>query len=175
MRYHEKRFNVRRLVLLGTFTAIALILSYIEFLLPPIWSAVPGIKLGLANVMVIYVLYSLSLKDAAMVSLVRVFLSAILFGTALTLAYSLAGAVLSLAAMAILKKLGLFSEVGVSIAGAVLHNLGQILVAVIVLRTAEIGYYMIILTLTGILSGVFVGLVGSLLTKYIKFDWSKQK
>ena len=131
MRYREKRFNVRRLVLLGAFTA--------------------------------------------MVSLVRVFLSAILFGTALTLAYSLAGAVLSLAAMAILKKLGLFSEVGVSIAGAVLHNLGQILVAVIVLRTAEIGYYMIILTLTGILSGVFVGLVGSLLTKYIKFDWSKQK
>lgn len=175
MRYREKRFNVRRLVLLGTFTAIALALSYIEFLLPPIWSAVPGIKLGLANVMVIYVLYSLSLKDAAMISLVRVFLSAILFGTALTLAYSLAGAVLSLAAMAILKKLGLFSEVGVSIAGAVLHNLGQILVAVIVLRTAEIGYYMIILTLTGILSGVFVGLVGSLLTKYIKFDWSKQK
>lgn len=162
-------------MLLGTFTAIALALSYIEFLLPPIWSAVPGIKLGLANVMVIYVLYSLSLKDAAMISLVRVFLSAILFGTALTLAYSLAGAVLSLAAMAILKKLGLFSEVGVSIAGAVLHNLGQILVAVIVLRTAEIGYYMIILTLTGILSGVFVGLVGSLLTKYIKFDWSKQK
>ena len=162
-------------MLLGAFTAIALVLSYIEFLLPPIWSAVPGIKLGLANVMVIYVLYSLSLKDAAMVSLVRVFLSAILFGTALTLAYSLAGAVLSLAAMAILKKLGLFSEVGVSIAGAVLHNLGQILVAVIVLRTAEIGYYMIILTLTGILSGVFVGLVGSLLTKYIKFDWSKQK
>lgn len=162
-------------MLLGAFTAIALVLSYIEFLLPPIWSAVPGIKLGLANVMVIYVLYSLSLKDAAMISLVRVFLSAILFGTALTLAYSLAGAVLSLAAMAILKKLGLFSEVGVSIAGAVLHNLGQILVAVIVLRTAEIGYYMIILTLTGILSGVFVGLVGSLLTKYIKFDWSKQK
>lgn len=175
MRYRDRKFDVRRIVLLGTFTAIALMLSYIEFLLPPIWSAVPGIKLGLANVAVIYVLYSLSLKDAAAVSFVRVFLSAVLFGSALTLAYSLAGAVLSLAAMAVLKKLDIFSKVGVSIAGAVLHNLGQILVAVIVLRTAEIGYYMIILTLTGILSGIFVGLVGSLLTKYIKIDWSKQK
>lgn len=88
-----------------------------------------------------------------------------LFTTPTTFAFSLAGAALSLCSMALLKKIKIFSEVGVSIVGAVLHNLGQILVAMVILNTAEIGYYMIVLTVTGTVAGVFVGLAGAGLLK----------
>jgi heptaprenyl diphosphate synthase len=93
---------------------------------------------------------------------------ALLFGNAMTLAYSLAGAILSLMVMTLLKRLDLFSAVGVSILGGVAHNLGQILVAIVLLNSTLIGYYMIILTITGTLAGVFVGLVGSLLVKRLQ-------
>ena len=108
------------------------------------------------------------MKEATAVSLLRVFIVALLFGNAMTLAYSVAGAVLSLAVMALFKKLDLFSTVGVSILGGVAHNLGQILVAIVLLNSTLIGYYMIILTVTGTLAGVFVGLVGSLLIKRLE-------
>ncbi len=160
--------NTKHLVFLGISASLALILSYVEFLLPPIWSAVPGIKLGLANIIIIYLLFKTGIKDAAIVSFVRLCLSSLLFGSVITLAYSAAGAVLSLAIMFLLKKSGLFSTVGVSIGGGVFHNLGQILMAIILLGTKEIGYYMIILAVTGTVSGVFVGIAGALMLKYTK-------
>ena len=160
--------QTKRLTFLGIAVAIALVLSYIEMLLPPIWSAVPGIKAGLPNIVIILVLYGLSLKDAAAVSLVRLALVTLLFGNAMTLLYSLAGAVLSLGIMAILKKINSFSVVGVSIAGAVFHNLGQIIVAIIIMQTKEIGYYMIVLAFSGTIAGIFVGLLGGILLKYFK-------
>ncbi len=160
--------NSRKIAFLGLCTAISLILAYLEALLPPLWAAVPGIKMGLPNIMLIFLLYRFSLKEAAAVSLVRLLAAALLFGNAMTLAYSLAGAVLSLGVMALLKKIDRFSMVGVSLAGGVFHNLGQVLVAMLVLETAEIGYYMIILTLTGTLAGILVGLAGALVLKYLK-------
>ena len=160
--------NTKALAVLGLATSLAMILSYVEFLLPPLFSAVPGIKIGLPNIIIIFALYRMGIKEAAAISFVRLCLSSLLFGTALTFVYSLAGAVLSLAAMAILKKIGAFSIVGISVAGGVLHNLGQTLVAVLILGTAEIAYYMVILTLTGTVAGVFVGLAGATLLKYIK-------
>ena len=160
--------NTKRLVLLTLFTAVALVLSYVEAILPPIWSAVPGIKMGLPNIMIIVILYRFSLKEAAAVSLVRLFAVALLFGNVMTFAYSLAGAILSLAVMALLKKTNWFSMVGVSIAGGVFHNLGQILVAMLLLETAEIGYYMIVLAFTGTVAGVLVGIAGSLVLKRLE-------
>ena len=160
--------NTKKLTLLSMGTALAMILSYIEFLLPPIWSAVPGIKLGLANIVIIFLLYRMGIKYAVMVSLVRVVLSSLLFGTALTFAYSIAGAALSLLLMSVCKKLGLFSTVGVSIVGGVSHNLGQIIMAIIILGTREIGYYMAVLAVTGTISGIFIGIAGTLMLKYIK-------
>ena len=160
--------NTKALAVLGLATSLAMIPSYVEFLLPPLFSAVPGIKIGLPNIIIIFALYRMGIKEAAAISFVRLCLSSLLFGTALTFVYSLAGAVLSLAAMAILKKIGAFSIVGISVAGGVLHNLGQTLVAVLILGTAEIAYYMVILTLTGTVAGVFVGLAGATLLKYIK-------
>ncbi len=139
-----------------------MILAYVEVLLPPIFSAVPGIKIGLANIVVLFILYRYRLIDAALVSAVRIFAVTLLFGNPVMLAYSAAGAVLSIAVMAILKKLNILSSLGVSVAGAIFHNVGQILMAMAMLGTAELGYYLIVLTLTGTLSGIFVGICGGI-------------
>ncbi len=157
--------KTKKIAILGVITSIALVLSYLESILPPIYAAIPGIKVGLPNIVIIFILYKYGLKEAVTVSVLRVFIVALLFGNVMTLAYSLAGAMLSIFAMALLKKLDKFSEVGVSIVGGVAHNLGQILVAVALLNSTLIGYYMIVLTITGTLAGVFVGLTGSLLIK----------
>ncbi len=157
--------KTKKIAFLGIMTSVALVLSYLEAILPPIYAAVPGIKAGLPNIVIILILYRLGLKEATAVSLLRVFIVALLFGNAMTFAYSMAGAVLSVTVMALFKKLDLFSAVGVSILGGVAHNLVQILVASRLLNSTLIGYYMIILTVTGTLAGVFVGLAGVFLMK----------
>ncbi|MBE6679614.1 MAG: Gx transporter family protein [Ruminococcaceae bacterium] len=159
--------KVHNITSIGILTAVAMILSYIELLLPPIYAAIPGIKVGLPNIVIIYALYSLGTKRAAAVSFIRLTLSALLFNPS-TFIYSLAGAVLSLAIMALLKKSALFSTVGVSIAGGVLHNLGQILVAICLLETVEIGYYMFVLAISGTLAGVFIGIAAGFIIDRIK-------
>ena len=168
------KIKTKKLALLGLFTSIAMALAYLEFLLPPLFSAVPGIKVGLPNVIIIFVLYKMGVKEAAAVSLIRIAAVALLFGNPMTLAYSLAGGVLSLIAMAILRKLDLFSMIGVSVAGGVLHNVGQILLAMIVLQTAELGYYLVILAVTGTIAGVFIGLCGGFAVKRIRLGKSTE-
>ena len=162
------KMSVKKLCFLALMTSLAMVLSYIEMLLPPIWPAVPGIKVGLANIVIILLLYKFSFKEAGVVSLVRVCLMSLLFGSAVMFLYSLGGAVLSLVIMAVLKRTDWFSSVGVSIAGGVTHNLGQIVVAIIVMQTKEIGYYMIILAVTGTIAGIFIGLLGAILLRYFK-------
>ncbi len=157
--------KAKKTAYLALFTATALILSFVESLIPPVYAAVPGIKIGLPNIIIIYALYKISVLGAFSVSIIRVLLVALLFGNAMTLFYSLAGALLSLTIMVILKKTALFSVSGVSVTGAVFHNLGQIIVAILILDTVEIGYYMIILTLTGVVSGVLVGILSAILLK----------
>ena len=157
--------NIRKIAIVGILTTVALVLSYVEAILPPIWAAVPGIKIGLPNIIIIFILYKTGLKDALMVSAVRLFLVALLFGNAMTLLYSAAGALLSIALMTVCKKINLFSMVGVSIVGGVAHNLGQILVAMAIFETSQIGYYMIVLAVTGTLAGVFVGIAASIILK----------
>ena len=161
MTVRSNRSKIRTLTQLSMCVSVALLLSYVELLIPPIYSAIPGIKMGLPNVAIIFVLYRFGVREAAAVSLVRLAVVAMLFGNPMTLIYSLAGAALSLLGMALLRRTDLFSTVGVSIAGGVLHNLGQILVAMLLLSTAEIGYYMIVLAVTGTVSGALVGLCGA--------------
>lgn len=160
--------KTRRLTVLALCVALCLVLSYLELLLPPLSAAVPGIKPGLANILIVFVLYRMGVRDAAAVSFLRLVLSALLFGSVLSLAYSAAGACLSLTGMALLRRTDRFSPVGVSVCGGVLHNAGQILVAAWLMRTAAIGYYMIVLAVTGTVSGVLVGLAGALLLRYTK-------
>ncbi len=159
------RERTKKITFLGLFATVALILAYVEAMLPPIYAAVPGIKVGLPNVVVLFLLYRYGVKEAAAVSLVRLALATLLFGNVTMLWYSLAGAVLSLTVMVITKRLRVFSTVGVSVLGGVFHNLGQVLVAMLLLETAEIGYYMFVLAFSGILAGIFIGLGGAFLLK----------
>ena len=162
--------STKRVAVLGLCTSLAMILAYVEVLLPPLFSAIPGIKLGLPNIVIIFVLYQFGIIDAATVSIIRVAAVSMLFGNPMTFAYSFAGALLSLAVMAILKKTNLLSTVGVSVAGGVFHNVGQILMAMLLLGTAELGYYLIVLAITGTISGIFIGLCGGFTVKRVKLN-----
>lgn len=149
----------------GLITALALVLSYVESLLPPL--GVPGVKLGLPNLAVVFALYRLSWKDACVISLVRVVLVTLLFGNGAALAYSVAGAALSLAVMGLLWKTERFSSVGVSVAGGVAHNAGQILVAMALLETSRLAWYLPVLWVSGTVAGVLVGVISGILVKRI--------
>ena len=157
--------KTRRLTVMAMLTAAAMILSYVESLLPS--PGIPGIKLDLANIAVIFALYRLGWKEAAAVSLVRVGMVSVLFGSVGALFYSVAGAVLSLAVMTLLRRLDVFSAVGVSVAGGVAHNLGQILMAMALLETERLIWYLPVLVLSGLGGGILVGLCGALLVKRI--------
>ena len=149
----------------GLLIALALALSWLESLLPPL--GVPGVKLGLPNLAIVFALYRLGFKDACVISLVRVVLVTLLFGNGAALAYSAAGAALSLAVMGLLKKIGKFSPVGVSVAGGVAHNAGQILVAMALLETARLAWYLPVLWISGTVAGVLIGIVSGELVKRV--------
>lgn len=153
----------KKITLLALFTTLAMILSYIESLIPPVFAATPGIKIGLPNIIIVFILFKFSFLYAVTVSFLRVFLVAMLFGNTVTLFYSIAGALLSLVVMFILKKINIFSIMGVSIAGAIFHNFGQIIVAIVLLETKEIAFYMIPLVISGVIAGIFVGIIGGIL------------
>ena len=160
------KIETKNITVMALFSAVTIIFSYIEAILPPIWSAIPGIKVGLANIVTVALLYKFSIKEASIVAFIRIIIIALLFGNAMTLIYSIAGFVLSVAIMDILKRTNLFSTVGVSIAGGVFHNLGQIIVAMLLLQTKEIGYYMIVLAITGTVAGILIGIASNLMLKY---------
>ena len=143
--------STKKLVLLSLFVTVALVLSYIESMIPPLYPAVPGIKMGLANIVILVCLYLFSVKEAIVLSLMRIFVSALLFGNVMSMIYSLAGAILSLVVMTSLKKTNLFSMLGV----------------IVVLENIQIGYYMIILCGTGVVAGILTGIAGGLVTKYL--------
>ena len=156
--------RTKKLAVAALLTALALVLSYLEALVP-LSIAVPGVKLGLPNLVVIFALYRLRPRAAALISLLRVVLVSVLFGSVLSLAYSAAGAVLSFLVMLGLKKSGKFSCVGVSVAGAVSHNLAQILTAALLLETGRLAWYFPVLCISGTVAGVCIGLVSALLVK----------
>lgn len=153
--------------MLGLTIALAMIMSYIEALVP-LSFAVPGIKMGLANIVIIFVLYKIGTKEAILVSLIRVILVSLLFSNVMAMAYSIAGAVLSLSIMWLLKKTDKFSVIGVSIAGGIMHNVGQIIMAVILLGTEQIALYLPVLIITGTATGVVIGIVSGLVINRFK-------
>ena len=159
--------DTKKMVTLSSLIAVAMILSYVESLVPA-FVAVPGVKMGLSNIATVFALYTLGWPYAICVSLVRVFLSALLFGNVVGLIYSLSGAALALLVMILLKNFDAFSSVGVSVAGGVCHNAGQIIAACIVMKTAAISLYLIPLVISGTLSGVLIGLVSGMLVQRIK-------
>lgn len=161
----DNRQRIKRITFLALCTSVALLLSYVEMLVPPIFTGIPGIKMGLPNIAIMLLLYRVGAKEAIAVSFVRIVITSILFGNITMFWYSLAGATCSLAVMILLKKLDFLSTVGVSVAGALMHNVGQIIVAMLLMHTSAIGYYLIVLSITGTISGIFVGLCGALVIK----------
>ncbi len=149
--------------------ALAMALSWLEAIVPASTIA-PGMKLGLTNLVVIFALYRMSARDAAAISLVRVVLVSLTFGNAYSFAYSLAGALLSFLVMALLKRTDRFSMVGVSIAGGVCHNIGQILVAMAVLGTARLAWYLPALLVSGTAAGVAIGAAGAVIAKRVRLS-----
>lgn len=142
----------------GVFTAFALIVGYIESLIP-FFFGVPGMKLGLTNIVILIALYAMGAREALILNVARIVLVGFLFGNLSSIAYSLAGGLLSLAVMALLKKSGRFSVGGVSIAGGVSHNIGQLIVAILVVNTSSLAYYLPALLAAGVVTGFLIGLI----------------
>ncbi|MGN0379247.1 MAG: Gx transporter family protein [Butyrivibrio sp.] len=165
--FNKEKFMESDVALYGMFVSVSLVLSYIEAIIP-INLPVPGMKLGLANIVIIWVLYSMGIKAAAIVSLVRVLLAGFMFGNMYSIIFSMAGALLSLITMYFLKKIKAFSIIGVSIAGGVMHNAGQIIVSMIVLENVRMAYYFPALMISGVVAGIAIGLLGGILYRKIK-------
>ena len=146
------------------FTALALIFSYVETLIP-VNLGIPGVKLGLANLIIVVALYKMRLSEAYLLSVVRILLAGFIFGNYFSIIYSLAGGLLSLTVMALLKKWGGFSLQGISIAGGVFHNIGQLIVAAVVVETFSVTYYFPVLLVAGLLTGLVIGIVAEMMLK----------
>lgn len=156
--------TTKKIVQIGMLVAVAFVLSYVEALIP-ISLGVPGVKLGLPNLVIVLCLYECSPSQTVGISLTRVLLTGLTFGNLSMMLYSLAGSVLSLAVMLLLKKIGKFSVYGVSIAGGVSHNIGQIMVAMTVLQTGLMAYYLPFLLVAGCVAGAAIGVAGGMLVK----------
>ncbi len=154
----------KKVTLLGFCLAAAMLLSYIESLIPPLM-IFPGIKAGLANIIVIFALWRLGAKESYLISLARIILCALIFGNFISFVYSLCGAVLSLTVMTVLKKANILSVIGISVAGGVMHNIGQIIAAVFILGTKAILAYLPVLIISGTLTGIVIGILSAFIIK----------
>ena len=157
-------WSTKRITYTGMFVAIAMVFSYLESMIP-VNIVVPGVKLGLANMVTIVVMYRLRISDAWIVSLVRVVLSSLLFGNMTVMVYSMAGAVLSLMVMTLCRKKDLFGLLGTSILGGVSHNAGQIAMAALLMKSGNIMLYIPVLCISGTIAGVCIGLAGAVLVR----------
>ncbi|NMB44286.1 MAG: Gx transporter family protein [Clostridiales bacterium] len=162
-----KSTGAGKVAYLGMFVALAFIFSYVEAVLP-FSIAVPGIKLGLANIVVITALYAFGIKEAFAISAVRIVLVAFTFSNTFTMIYSLAGGMLSWALMGIFKKSNRFSIIGVSVIGGVFHNIGQLIIAAILMETVSLVYYLPILMIGGTATGIVIGILGKSILKILK-------
>lgn len=156
----------RKTAFLGLFTALAIIFGYIETLLP-VFTGVPGIKLGLANLAVLFVLMQSGFQEAFLVSIIRILVIGFLFGNMFSIFYSFAGAALSLCMMILFKKSRQFSIFGISMAGGIAHNIGQLIVAMILVENLNLIYYAPALLLSGLLTGILIGFLTNEIQKRV--------
>lgn len=159
--------KMNKITYMGVLTAIALILSYVETLLS-FQPGIPGVKIGFANLAVLICLYLFGWKEAMVLTVVKAVVSGFLFGNLFMIIYSLAGAVVSAFTMIMLKKSNWFHIPVVSAAGGVMHNMGQLLVALFVVETYSVIYYMPVLILAGLFTGIVIGMAASLVLPYIR-------
>lgn len=160
--------NQKKIAYMGLFAAIAIIFGYVESLIP-FFAGIPGIKLGLANLAVLFILEKYTWKEAVLVSMVRIFVIGFMFGNMFSILYSMAGAALSLTVMTFMKKTSGFSLLGISIAGGVSHNIGQLIVATLIVENKSLLYYAPVLIISGVITGLLIGILTGEVTKRIHF------
>lgn len=157
----------KKAALFGLMIALAFVLSYLESLIP-FHFGIPGIRLGLANSVVLTALYIMPKKDAFLISILRIILAGFTFNGVSAMLFSLAGGLLSFAVMAVLQKSKRFSVIGVSAAGGISHNAGQLAAAAIAAQTAGLLYYIPVLIISGAVTGVLTGTAAELVIKRMK-------
>lgn len=150
--------NTHKIAYLSIFSALAIIFGYVETLFP-IFIGIPGIKLGLANLAVLFILHRYTWKDAAFVSVIRIIVIGFLFGNMFSILYSLAGAALSILVMTLIRRNTQFSTIGVSVTGGVFHNVGQLIVAMLIVENTSLIYYAPALLVSGVVTGCLIGLL----------------
>ena len=156
----------KRVALSALFASLALIFSYVEAILPAA-PGIPGIKLGIANLVVIIAMYRLDLRYALVINLIRILLAGFMFNGLYGAVYSLCGCLVSYVVMCILYKSGLFSVIGVSMGGGAAHNIGQLCIAAVLVSSPQIFYYLPVLILSGTVSGILIGWLGRVLLEHI--------
>lgn len=156
--------KAKKTAFLGLAIALAMIFSFVESQIPAL-VAMPGIKVGLPNLVMVFLLYRIGWKETVVVSIIRIFLTSLLFGNMQTLTFSIAGAILSLAGMILLKKTNWFSCITVSIVGGLLHNIGQIIAACLWTQTAQIAFYLPVLLISGTVAGTIIGIASGIIVK----------
>lgn len=155
------RLGSRTIAMTALLAALALIFSYVEAIIP-YNVGIPGVKLGIANIVAVIALYKLSARQAAGINFVRIVIAGLLFNGVFGMLYSLAGATVSLIGMILLRKTDLFSITGVSMAGGVLHNMGQLAVAALIIEDGRMFFYFPVLMFSGIIAGIAVGITAQL-------------
>lgn len=162
--------DIKKCARLSMFTSLAIILNIVESFIP--FFNIPGIKIGLANVIVVAILYLYGAKEAFYVSILRVIVVGLLrtglFST--TFLFSLSGAILSMIVMSITKKTNLFSMIGISILGSIFHGIGQLIMACVILKNNSVFYYLPIMLVMSIVTGIFIGMISKEIVKFLKKD-----
>lgn len=167
-----KSNSAKSVALCGVMTALAIVFGYIEHLIPMPFG-IYGLKLGLANLAVVIALYALNTYYALSINATRIILCSMLFGSFTSFWYSIVGGILSFAVMVLIKKSNKFSTIGVSVCGAIAHNIGQIIVAVIISEEFKIAFYLPVLLITGAITGTLIGVISSAVLKAPIFQKSK--
>lgn len=160
----KNKINVKKITVYGMITALAVVLSWLEAQIPPFFP-VPGMKIGLTNIIVIIALYKMGNLSAMAVNILRIVLVSFLFGGPSALLYSLSGGMLSTLVMILFKKTGKLKTVSVSIAGGIFHNVGQIIIAMLMMNTTGIMWYLAVLWFSGAVSGTLIGVLGNIIVK----------
>lgn len=167
----NRKTSAQKVAMYGVLIALAMILSYVETLIP-ISLGIPGVKLGLANLVVLVALYSLSPADAFVISIIRILLVGFTFGNMSAMMYSFSGGLISFIMMVLCKRSHLFTEIGVSIVGGVFHNVGQLLIAAFIVESGAVFFYFPTLLLSGTVTGALIGLLGGMAVKRLpKYIW----
>ena len=163
----KQKISAKTVALMAMMIALAMIFSYVETMIR-INFGIPGVKLGLANLVIVAAIYLFGGKQAFLISIVRIFLSGFMFGNLASIMYSLAGGLLSLAAMLLLKKTDKLSILAVSVMGGICHNIGQLIVAMLVVENLKLIFYVPVLLISGFLTGLLIGIVCRVILPAVK-------